>query len=308
VDAGQNILSIDVEDYFHVEAFSSVVPLDQWGTYPCRVEANTRRLLDLLDETGVKATCFILGWVADHHPALVREIAARGHELACHSYWHRLVYTLTPQVFREDTRHAKNCIEQAAGTAVYGYRAPSFSITMKSLWAFHILAEEGFRYDSSIFPIKHDIYGMPSAPRKPFRLTTESGAFTEYPMSTFRFAGSPNLPVAGGGYLRMLPFWYTRFGVKQAWNEGLPIITYLHPWELDPEQPRIQASRRATLRHYTSLNKTEQRLRKLIALVPFTSFRDSKLQDAAEISDLLERHHYEGQHAASGAVLEPGRH
>lgn len=291
-----------------MEAFASVVSREQWDSYPCRVVDNTKRLLDMLDETGVKTTCFILGWVADRYPALVREIADRGHELGCHSYWHRLVYSLTPEVFREDTRRAKNCIEQAGGVQVLGYRAPSFSITAKSLWAFDIMAEVGLRYDSSIFPIKHDVYGMTGAPRKPFRVNTSAGPFIEYPMSTFRFAGSPNLPVTGGGYLRILPFWYGRFGIQQALKEGLPIITYFHPWELDPEQPRIQAPRRATLRHYTNLDKMEHRLRRLIALVPFTSFRDSNLQDTAEVSDLLGRANYEGQHATSGAVLESNRH
>jgi polysaccharide deacetylase family protein (PEP-CTERM system associated) len=307
VGAGQNILSVDIEDYFHVEAFTSVVELRDWDRYPCRVENNTKRLLDMLDQAGVKTTCFILGWVAEHYPELVRQIAGRGHELACHSYWHRMVYTITPEVFREDTRRAKDCIEQAAGTAVYGYRAPSFSITAKSLWALDILAEEGFQYDSSIFPIKHDLYGMVDAPRKPFRVNTPAGPIVEFPMSTFRLPGGPNMPVAGGGYLRILPFWYTRLGVRRALSEGLPIITYFHPWELDPEQPRIQASRRAALRHYTNLDKTEPRLRKLMAMVPFRSFRDSELQSTAEPSDLLERHNYERQHAASGAVLEPDR-
>ena len=274
----RNVLSVDVEDYFQVEAFAKVVNRDQWESFPSRVEANTHRLLDLFDETGVKATCFILGWVAERQPKLVREIVERGHEPGCHSYWHRLIYRLSPQEFREDTLRAKNCIEQAAGEAVYGYRAPTFSITEKSSWAPGILAELGFRYDSSIFPVKHDNYGVPAAPRGPFAIPTPSGCLNEFPMTTFRFWNGPNLPVAGGGYLRIFPNWYTRVGVRRAWKEGLPVITYVHPWEVDPDQPRMNAGFKSRLRHYTNLGKTAGRLRKLLALGPFTSFRESGLE------------------------------
>ncbi len=272
------MLSVDVEDYFHVEAFAGLVDRGEWGSFPSRVEANTHRLLDLFDESGVKATCFILGWVAERNPKLVAEIVARGHEPACHSYWHRLIFRLTPEEFREDTRRAKDCIEQAAGQPVYGYRAPTFSITEKSCWAPDVLAELGFRYDSSIFPVKHDVYGVPHAPREPFRFATPSGSLAEYPMTTFRFGSGPNMPVAGGGYLRIFPYWYTSMGVRRAWKEGLPVITYVHPWEVDPEQPRMNARLKSRLRHYTNLAKTGQRLRSLLHLGPFTSFRDSGLE------------------------------
>jgi polysaccharide deacetylase family protein (PEP-CTERM system associated) len=211
-----NILSVDVEDYFQVEAFAGVVDRSQWESFPRRVEDNTLRLLDLFDERGVKATCFILGWVAERHPRLVAEIVKRGHEPACHSYWHRLIFRLSPQEFREDTQRAKTCIEQAAGIPVYGYRAPAFSITAKSSWAPEILVELGFRYDSSIFPIKHDLYGVPDAPRAPFLLKTPSGVLREFPMSTFRVFSGMNLPVAGGGYLRIFPYWYTSMGVRRG--------------------------------------------------------------------------------------------
>lgn len=274
----RNVLSVDVEDYFHVEAFSHIVGRADWDSYPSRVETNTRRLLDLMDEAGVKATCFILGWVAERKPHLVQEIVRRGHEPACHSYWHRLIFRLSPAEFREDTIRAKDCIEQAAGEPVYGYRAPTFSITEKSSWAPEILAELGFRFDSSIFPVKHDIYGVPHAPRAPFRLETPCGPIAEYPMSTFRFWTAANLPVGGGGYLRIFPYWYTNAGVRRAWREGLPIITYVHPWEIDPEQPRIAVHLRSRLRHYTNLAKTAGRLRKLLSIAPFSSFRDSGLQ------------------------------
>jgi polysaccharide deacetylase family protein (PEP-CTERM system associated) len=266
---------VDVEDYFHVEAFSGIVDRQQWDSYPSRVEANTMRLLDLFDEIGVKATCFVLGWVAERQPKLVAEIVRRGHEPACHSYWHRMIFRLTPQEFRDDTIRAKQCIEQAAGQSVFGYRAPTFSITEKSAWAPDILAETGFTYDSSIFPVKHDKYGVPHAPREPFRLETPSGPLTEYPMTTFRLPVGPNLPVAGGGYLRIFPYWYTSMGVRRAWKEGLPVITYVHPWEIDPEQPRMNAGWKSRLRHYTNLSKTGERLRALVELGGFSSFRDS---------------------------------
>jgi polysaccharide deacetylase family protein (PEP-CTERM system associated) len=284
----RNVLSVDVEDYFHVEAFSSIVDRKNWESFPSRVEANTHRLLDLFDETGVKATCFILGWVAERYPALVAEIVRRGHEPACHSYWHRLIFRLSPEEFRQDTLRAKDCIEQAAGEPVFGYRAPTFSITEESSWAPEVLAELGFRYDSSIFPVKHDVYGVPHAPRGPFRFETPSGPLNEYPMSTFRFWKSPNMPVAGGGYLRIFPYWYTRMGVHRAWKEGLPVITYVHPWEVDPEQPRMENARwKSRLRHYTNLSRTAKRLRRLVRLGPFSSFRDSGLEPGTRTFEWL---------------------
>jgi polysaccharide deacetylase family protein (PEP-CTERM system associated) len=268
-------MSVDVEDYFQVEAFASVVNRSSWGDYSSRVERNTERILDLFDERGVKATFFILGWVAERFPRLVRRIIERGHEAACHSYWHRLVYKLSPAEFQQDTVRAKNAIEQAAGSAVYGYRAPSFSITPRSTWALEILAECGFLYDSSVFPIRRALYGFPGAPRGPFRVETNAGGIVEFPMATFRWKSGPNLPVAGGGYLRTLPFWYTKAGVRSAWQEGLPVVCYIHPWELDPAQPRLNASCVSRLRHYNNLSRTEERLRDLLSLDHFTSFRDS---------------------------------
>jgi polysaccharide deacetylase family protein (PEP-CTERM system associated) len=274
-----NVFSVDVEDYFHVEAFSDVVDRASWPSYPQRVDANTRRLLDLLDEHQVSATFFILGWVAERHPRLVQEIVRRNHEPACHSYLHRPIFRLDPNSFRRDTLRAKAVIEQAAGTGINGYRAPSFSITADSLWAFDVLAETGFTYDSSVFPIRHDVYGMPQAPRRPFRVETTSGVLLEFPLSTFRVANRWNLPVGGGGYLRILPFWYTRLGAQRVRREELPFIAYVHPWELDPDQPRLSGRIRSRLRHYTNLKATEQRLRKLIQTMEFGSFRDSGWPD-----------------------------
>ena len=277
----RSIMTVDVEDYFQVEAFAPLVNRHDWPRYTPRVERNTLRLLDLFDEMDVRATFFILGWVARRFPRLVREIVHRGHEPACHSYWHRRVYRLTPRQFREDTAHAKDVIQQAAAMPIFGYRAPSFSITLESLWAFEELASLGFLYDSSIFPVRHDVYGIPGATREPFRAEAVRGEITEFPLTTFRIGRGPNLPVAGGGYLRLLPFAYTRAGVERVWREGLTVISYVHPWEIDSDQPRLNGSLRSRLRHYTNLHKTEKRLRKLLAMDRFTSFRDSGYEGCA---------------------------
>ena len=266
------ILSVDVEDYFQVEAFADRVPRASWESFPGRVAANTRRLLDLFDECGVKATFFTLGWVAERDPALVRDIAGRGHELGVHSYWHRLVYTLSPEEFRTDTLRAKAVIEQAAGQAATGYRAPSYSITRKSLWALEILAECGIGYDSSIFPVRHDVYGIPDAPRTPFTVRTGAGPLREFPITTFRLGAGPNWPVAGGGYLRIFPYLYTRLGIGRALREGVPVITYLHPWEVDPDQPRMAGRALSRFRHYTNLGRMEGRLRRLCRMLDYESF------------------------------------
>ena len=268
-------MSVDVEDYFHAEAFADVVRRSQWDTYTSRVEPNTKRVLDLFSQYQVRATFFVLGWVAERFPQLVREIAACGHELACHSYWHRPVYRLELEEFRSDTREAKDAIEQAAGHRVYGYRAPTFSIVLRSLWALDVLRELGFAYDSSIFPIHHDRYGIPHAPRFPFRLMTPSGPLVEYPITTFRIWGKHNFPVGGGGYLRILPMWYTHLGLHRAQQERLPLITYIHPWEIDADQPRLPGRLSARLRHYTNLSKTYERLAVLLRARKFTTFQDS---------------------------------
>jgi polysaccharide deacetylase family protein (PEP-CTERM system associated) len=285
-----NVISVDVEDYFHAEAFANVVRHDAWASYPSRVENNTRHLLELFAAELVNATFFILGWVAERHPSLVREIAAAGHEIACHSYWHKLIYKLDPKTFRDDTARAKSVIEQASGQTVLGYRAPTYSITSNSLWALDILADLGFQYDSSIFPIYHDNYGIPDAPRFPFRIVTKSGPLIEYPITTFRLWGNHNLPVGGGGYLRILPEWYTRIGLHRAHNEGLPVIAYVHPWEIDPEQPRIGGPLKSRFRHYTNLHKTYGRLAAMLHTHKFTSFQHSGLGvTAREVAPLGSR-------------------
>ena len=273
--AAHHVLSIDVEDYFQVEAFARDVAREDWDRWPSRVVDNTKRCLDLCDEVGAKATYFTLGWVANKFPGLVREIHQRGHELACHSFWHRRVYTLTPEQFREDVRQAKDIIEQTSGAKVEGYRAPSWSITAKSLWALEVLAEEGFTYDSSIFPIHHDLYGIPGANRFPYRLqTANGGSLTEFPPVTVKIFGA-TLPAAGGGYLRILPLWFNQWALQRLAHSGSrTAVVYFHPWELDPEQPVITTRLKSRLRHYTNLNRMEARLRKILQTDRYQPFRD----------------------------------
>lgn len=259
-----NAMSVDVEDYFHVSAFDGVVPRSRWTAMESRVTANTGRLLDIFAEHGVRSTFFILGCVGERHPELVRTIASHGHEIASHGYAHRLVYDQTPASFRDDVRRAKALLEDASGRPVRGYRAPSYSITPRSLWALDVLLEEGYEYDSSIFPIRHDRYGIPVSDRHPYRIHRPEGTLTEVPGSTARL-GPLNLPVAGGGYFRILPYWWTRWGIDRVNRlEQRPAVFYLHPWEIDPEQPRLDVSGLSRFRHYRNLDRTEHRLRRLL--------------------------------------------
>jgi polysaccharide deacetylase family protein (PEP-CTERM system associated) len=268
-----NAMTVDVEDYFHVSAFDGVVPRSRWSSLECRVERNTDRLLEIFQEGGIKATFFVLGWVAERYPGLVRRIAAGGHEVASHGFAHRLVYDLTPSMFREDIRRSKEVLEQAAGAAVLGYRAPSYSITPRSLWALDILIQEGFQYDASIFPIHHDRYGIPVSARHPYRLEREVGELIEVPGSTVRW-GPLNLPIAGGGYFRIFPYALTTWGIRRINRlERRPAIFYLHPWEIDPEQPRLPAGVLTRVRHYRNLDATEGRLRRLITEFEFGPLR-----------------------------------
>lgn len=262
----RHLLTVDCEEYFQPGA-----PLSQWDGFPQRLDYFTRLLLDMFDESGATATFFVVGWVAEKNPGLVREIVRRGHQAACHSYWHRLVYALEPVEFRKDTRRARSVIEHVTGRPVQGYRAPSFSITPKSSWATEVLCEEGFTYDSSIFPIRHDIYGWRGAPRNPHIIETPAGRLWEFPPATFPLFDRWNLPVAGGGYLRILPMAYTMFGLRHTEPEDHPLVFYCHPWELDSDQPRILAGLCYRLRHYTGLRTMREKLRKLLACYTFTS-------------------------------------
>ncbi len=269
-----NAMSIDVEEYFHASALERVAPRADWEGLPSRVVPTTRRLLELFAARGVRATFFVLGWVAERHPALVRDIASAGHEIASHGYWHQIVYSLTPDAFREDVRRSKGVLEAITGHAVTGYRAPSFSITRQSLWALDVLVEEGYRYDASIFPVRHDRYGIPDAPRHPYVLTRPAGSVREVPPSTVRVAGQ-NLAVAGGGYFRLLPYGWTRAGL--SWlnrREGRPAIFYLHPWEVDAQQPRLPVGWSTRIRHYGNLARTETRLARLLDEFRFAPVAD----------------------------------
>jgi polysaccharide deacetylase family protein (PEP-CTERM system associated) len=273
-----NALTIDVEDYFHVTAFEKRVKPDQWDIYPLRVGDNTLRILDMLDEYALRATFFVLGWVAERLPALVKEIHRRGHEVACHGYAHQLIYRLSPHEFRLDVSKAKNILEELCGERVHGYRAPSYSITTRSLWALGILVEEGFTYDSSIFPINHDIYGIPGGARFPHEIATSSGKIKEFPISTFSLKlgrWHSQWPIAGGGYLRLFPAALVLRAI-QAINgrEKQPVIIYFHPWEIDPQQPRINAGLKSSFRHYLNLERMELKIRHLLDNVCFTSARD----------------------------------
>jgi polysaccharide deacetylase family protein (PEP-CTERM system associated) len=258
-----NAMTVDVEDYFHVSVFDGVVPRHAWDGLESRVCANTDRLLAIFNSSGIRATFFVLGWVAERFPALVRAIAAEGHEVASHGHGHRLVYDLTLPAFRDDIRRSKDVLESAIGSPVFGYRAPSYSVTPRSLWAIDVLIEEGFRYDASIFPIYHDRYGIPTSPRHPY-LLQRAYTLLEAPASTVRW-GPFNLPVAGGGYFRILPYAWTRWGIRRLNQvERAPAIFYLHPWEIDPGQPRLGTSALGRFRHYCNLSKTEARLRALL--------------------------------------------
>lgn len=309
LNAMLNALTIDVEDYFQVSAFEKCVRRNDWDSYPLRVEGNTRRILDILDEFRVHATFFVLGWVAEKRPALVREIAQRGHEVASHGYGHQRVYKQSRDDFRCDIRWSKAVLEDLTGTPVIGYRAPSYSISLDSLWAFDELLEAGYQYDSSVFPIRHDLYGIPDWPRHPFNvmkgadgvwrpsdspayplsadLPTETGLLNarrnslnannsllstarcplllEIPITTLSLAGK-NMPIAGGGYFRLFPYAVTRWGLRRINRlERRSFVFYIHPWELDPGQPRMKgAGAKSRFRHYLNLHRTEERFRKLL--------------------------------------------
>jgi polysaccharide deacetylase family protein (PEP-CTERM system associated) len=258
-----NALTIDVEDYYHVSGFEGCVSRSQWDDFEPRVGGNTERLLDLLDAAGVRATFFVLGWVAERQPRLVRAIRDGGHEVASHGYEHRLVYQQTPFEFRADVRRARTILEDILGEPVTAYRAPSFSITRRSLWALDVLVDEGFVFDSSIYPTRHDRYGIPGAPREPYRIDRTDGGLWEFPPPMWRCLGYP-LPAGGGGYFRLYPYALTRYALRAINASGRPFAAYLHPWEIDPGQPRLRPGRLRAFRHYVNLGRTEQRLVRLL--------------------------------------------
>jgi polysaccharide deacetylase family protein (PEP-CTERM system associated) len=279
-----NAMTIDVEDYFQVSAFEDRVCRTKWDTFESRVCRNTERLLEIFGAAGVQATFFVLGWVAERFPDLVRQIRLGGHEIASHGYAHRLVYSTTPDEFRDDLRRAKAALESAAGVPILGYRAPSFSITRDSLWALDVLIEEGYVYDASIYPVRHDRYGIPDWKRHVHRVERPGGSIWELPGSTARWAGM-NFPMGGGGYFRLLPYGWTRRGIEKVNDEQRPAIFYLHPWEIDPEQPRIATSGLTQVRHYGNLGKTETRLRRMLKEFSFGRVSDVLQLTAAGVGN-----------------------
>jgi polysaccharide deacetylase family protein (PEP-CTERM system associated) len=284
-----NMLSIDVEDYFQVSAFEKVCVPDTWEKREWRFEANTDKILELLEDFDVKATFFVLSWVAERCPVLIQRIVEAGHELASHGHAHRRINTLSREQFRSDIRCAKERLEQISAQEVVGYRAPSYSISRHTDWAFDELLEAGYRYDSSIFPVRHDFYGLADWPRfagfavKDQQGTWQAGepdsgqlSLREVPISTLRFADR-NLPIAGGGYFRLLPYRITRWGLRRInQDEGQPFVFYLHPWEFDPQQPRIQgAGWKSNFRHYLNLHKTAPRFKRLLNDFSFQPIRNA---------------------------------
>jgi len=283
-----NALTVDLEDYFQVSNFDRVIDRGDWDSKPRRVGDNTRRLLDAFDARQTRATFFVLGWVAEREPALVREIADRGHEIACHGYGHELVYAIGHKRFASDLQRARAAIEDACGLAVEGYRAPSYSITDASLWALDVLVDQGFRYDSSIFPIRHHRYGIPEFPRHPCRLALASGAaIDEFPMTTLRM-GSTNLPLAGGAYLRFLPAPVFRWAFRRLAGRGEPTVLYLHPWEIDPDQPRQEVGLVVRINHYWNLGRTLPRLLALMGEHTFAPM--GEVLEALRAADRLPEH------------------
>jgi polysaccharide deacetylase family protein (PEP-CTERM system associated) len=260
----RNLLSIDVEDYFNVSLLSKILPPEEWEHCPSFVVKYTERILEILDWSSTKATFFILGWIATHHPGLVKEISRRGHEIGSHSNAHRLVYAMTPSEFREDTRRCKEILEDITGAPVFGYRAPSFSIIPQSAWAYPILMELGFSYSSSTHPIHHDLYGNPNGHTTPHFVRWEGRAILEIPISTVRLAGQ-NIPFSGGGYLRFLPYEVIAAAIRKVnLKYGNIVVAYLHPWEINPEQPRYNVSLTKRFRHYLHLATTDRKLWRLV--------------------------------------------
>ena len=271
-----NAFSVDVEDWYQVADFDAVVPFETWDRYESRVERNTDAVLRLLDDAGCKGTFFVLTWNAERHPEVVRRIAAAGHEVATHGRAHRIVYEQTPDAFRADVGRAKQTLEDITGEPVIGYRAPSFSFTARSQWAPDVLLDLGFRYDSSVFPVRDSLYGMPDAERFPYVIREREGRrLVEFPITTTPFLGR-NLPLGGGAYLRVLPYLYMRWGMRRVNRaEGRAALVYIHPWEIDPGQPRMKtAGKRGFSSHYLNLGRTEAKLRRLLRDFRFAPLRD----------------------------------
>ncbi len=259
-----NAITVDVEDWFHVSLFRHCIRPDQWDRLESTVVANVCRILNLFSRYNVRATFFILGWVAERYPEIVVAIQEQGHEIASHGYQHQIIYEQTRDAFYQDVKRSIDILESITGEKVRGYRAPSYSITRSSLWAWEKLVDLGLEYDSSVFPVRHDLYGIADAPRFPFKIKVKNkGELVEFPISTIRILGK-NIPIAGGGYLRLYPYWFFKKGIEQINAEGKPAIIYFHPWEIDPHIPRIPVGKLKHIRHYGNLALTEERLIKLL--------------------------------------------
>jgi polysaccharide deacetylase family protein (PEP-CTERM system associated) len=258
-----NAMTVDVEDYFQVSAFENHISRDDWGSIPCRVEQSTDRILEIFSNKGIHATFFMLGWVAERYPSLVRKIVDGGHELASHGYDHVRVIHQKPDEFKVDVVRTKSLLEDLSGQEVKGYRAASYSIGEKNLWALDVLHEAGYQYSSSIYPIKHDLYGMPNAPRFAFKFKPKG--ILEIPVTTLEM-GNIKLPGGGGGYFRLFPYWFSRWAIQQVNNKDMQAgVFYFHPWEIDPDQPRqLGISLKTRFRHYLNLSRTEKRLTRLL--------------------------------------------
>ena len=257
-------LSVDVEDYFQVQAFARYVSREEWDRWPSRVESNTRRLLDLFESAGATATFFTLGWIARRHPRLVRDIAERGHEVASHGMFHTMLTEQTPESFRVDARDSRAVLEDVTGSRVIGFRAPSYSINQTTLWAIDVLAETGYEYDSSVYPIRRKRYGYAGGPTRPARIRGVRGELAEFPLPTVALGGM-RLPVLAGAYLRLWPSWVTLSAERMHREGGLPLVVNVHPWEIDPDQPTVGPGRRRTWTHYARLGRTETILRRVLA-------------------------------------------
>ena len=268
--ATPHFFTVDVEEYFQVRALESVVSRDEWLSRPSRVGRSTEALLAALEKNGARGTFFVLGWVAKHRPEVVRAIASAGHEIASHGFSHQRVTSLTPEAFREEVRSSKHALEDLTGSVVLGYRAPSFSIIPGYEWAFDVLIEEGYAYDSSIFPIRRRGYGYPSAPRAPHVVRRSGGALAEFPLATTSLFRYP-VPAAGGGYLRQFPLGVIRRAFREASDRGENGTFYIHPWEIDPGQPRLPVSSLNYIRHYRGLDTALARIEKLLSEFRFVS-------------------------------------
>lgn len=269
----KNILTVDVEEHFQVEAFQHVISPESWETRQSRLTMNMIRLLDIFDQYRARATFFVLGWIAERYPHLIAMIRSRGHELASHGYGHKSIKRMTPEEFREDVSRSLAAIELAAGVKVTGYRAPTFSAERNKKWIWDTLLDLGIEYDSSIYPVKHDLYGEPSAPRYPYYMSVGDRVLFEIPPTTVRFLGK-SLPACGGGSLRLFPYWYTRRAIAAYNSNGYAAVIYMHPWEIDPAQPREQVGAKGRLRHYTNLRRMETKLRRMLSEHEFGSISD----------------------------------